>query len=110
MESYNTDKIVKVKIDGFHLYGLLIYKTERKIFGITLRKEGIYARFGMYGDGIVELPDCCGITKNKEIILKPSVTMYFESNIQKTCYFADYEKAVEFFNYITWNNKFKNLK
>jgi hypothetical protein len=41
---YNNEFLIKVKVNDFHLSFWYKYRTELKILGVTVRKEGVYSR------------------------------------------------------------------
>ena len=105
MKKYNLDKLVKVECHDCYLSKWYTYRKELRIFGIKIRKAGVYDYFNSY----------CGpsIPQNHffeygNIYEKPEVILHFQAGHSKRYYFDSYSEAQGFANEITENGKLIN--
>lgn len=99
MTKYNLDKLIRVKLCGFTPHSWYQWLDEKKFLGLTIRRAGVYDKFGHYYEGIDALENC--VIKDGEVFEKPCVILTYVSEIQKVYYFGSFEEADEFANKIT---------
>ena len=90
--AYNLDKLVSVRVSLNEVAPFSIYKTEVKIFGIRLRKEGVYdSVFGTYF-GAPEKYRISGST----VFFDPHVILRFVDESSLTMWFNSDAEAIKF--------------
>ena len=98
---YNKSSIEKILVRDECPSSLYLWKKELKIFGITIRKEGIYAFYsrGALSWHLFEEPLMDNFTifvKNRVVYEKPSVTIRFAGGEIQIYRFDSYSEALEF--------------
>ena len=95
--TYNLENILLIVYEGFAPSSSLKYKKSKKLFGLTIRKEGIY---DMFGDRCCDatFSDCQEIAskhilKEGIVYTKPTVTIVLSTNLSKTHVFDTEEEA-----------------
>lgn len=107
IEYFNQNKIIKViLVDKVESKWYKI-KKEIKIFGITIRKYGVYDFFKNLCDekDVYEKH----ILIDGIIYKKSEVIIYFDSNISKTFYFNDYQEGRLFINKFCFKYKLETI-
>lgn len=106
IEYFNPSKIIKaIIVDKVESKWYKI-KKEIKIFGIILRKWGIYDILGICDENEVYKTH---LLIDGIIYDKPYVIIYFDSNISKTFYFNDYEEGRLFINKFCFKYKLETI-
>lgn len=99
MIKYNLDKLIRVKLCDFTPHVWYQWLDEKKFLGLTIRKAGVYDKFGHYYEG-TNAPENC-VIKDGEVFEKPCVILTYVSDIQKVYYFDSFKEAEEFANKMT---------
>tara|TARA_R110000851_G_scaffold99353_1_gene214395 strand:+ start:798 stop:1127 length:330 start_codon:yes stop_codon:yes gene_type:complete len=101
MQKFNLDKLVKVKVNDFHLSHWFHYLKHKpkKYFWQSEWKEGVYTRV-MEWSYIGEIPINYAL-KAGLIYEKPEVKMYFQGGVEAIKYFDSLSEAKVFAELIT---------
>lgn len=93
IEYFNPNKIIKIVLVDKAESDWFKIKRDIKLFGITIRKCGIYNRL----HNLMEENEVykTHLLIDGIIYEKPYVKIYFDSDISKTFYFNDYENGRE---------------
>lgn len=102
MKKYNLDKLVKVECHDCYLSDWYTYRKEIRIFGIRIRKSGVYDFFDIFcGQSIPQNH----FLEGGKIYEKPEVILNFHGGHSKRYYFDSLSEADSFANEITGNGK-----
>jgi hypothetical protein len=106
MINYNTEFLIKVKVNDFYPSNWYTYRTERKIIGLVTRKAGIYREVfeDYFGD---EVPENHTL-KDGVVYENPKCVLCYADGSEKTYYFDNKSDAVEFGAKFTVDDKWVN--
>ena len=103
MINYNTEFLVKVRVNDYFPSKWYTYRTERKIIGFVTRRAGIYSEVleDYYGD---EVPQNHTL-KDGVVYENPECILCYADGSKKTYYFDNKIAAVEFSKKFTVGDK-----
>lgn len=92
---YNTDNITCIKVLDQRLDEDYVYRSEKKLFGIVIQKEGFYYlnKMVMYQGN--ETPENY-IRKGNNLFIKPRVIHYYTDGNRVFYYFDTFKQAEDF--------------
>ncbi len=90
MIKYNLDKIIKIEVSDFKPSTWYKYRLGIKIFGITIRFEGVHSHDG-YWHGFCAPED--HTLKDEVVYENPSVTLHFEDDSWEEYHFKSLSEA-----------------
>lgn len=94
MNLYNLEKLVKIVVNDFYISMWYYYQKRKTFLGLTTKKEGVYSEIWNDFQGS-EIPKNLAL-KDGILYEKPEVTLYYESNIEKTYIFDTLKEATDF--------------
>lgn len=99
MKNYNADTIVDITTLDSVESEIYIYKTEKRLFGIRIRKEGIYSSCSGYRYDVNECPEGYKLVDGV-VHTKPECRINFVDRSSVSFYFRTYYEAVNYKNTI----------
>ena len=96
MKKYNLNHLIKVELEDAEISdSIKVVKEDKKIFGFTYQKKGIYD----YNNYPVDLSNSISyFLKDDGAYRKPFVRLWFTDNHKKTKYFDTFEEAKSRYN------------
>ena len=94
MNLYNLEKLVKIVVNDFYISRWYYYQKRKTFLGLTTKEEGVYNHIWNDFQG-VEIPKNLAL-KDGILHEKPEVTLYYESNIEKSYFFDTLKEATDF--------------
>lgn len=95
MKNYNADTIVDITTLDSVESERYKYKTEKRLFGIRIRKEGIYSSCSGYRYDVNECPEGYKLV-NGVVYTKPECRINFVDRSSVSFYFNNYKEAVSY--------------
>ena len=106
MEFYKLDSIIGVKVFDFYKSSEYKYKSERKIIGIRTVKGGYYTGI-LYNYYVGKNVPINHTLIDGVLYENPEVIIDYKNGKEKSFYFDDYDKAVEFAKRVTDGGDFQ---